>query len=43
MTVEEGIQDLKEEVVSLKEEIKKLKDFVVKETMKANYLKRNEF
>ena len=43
MTVEERIQDLKEEVVSLKEEIKKLKDFVVKETMKANYLKRNEF
>ena len=43
MTVEERIQDLKEEVVSLKEEIKKLKDFVVNDTMKANYLKRNEF
>jgi len=43
MTVEERIQDLKEEVVSLKEEIKKLKDFVVNGTMKANYLKRNEF
>ena len=43
MTVEKQIQDLKEEVVSLKEEIKALKDFMVTQTMAANYLKRNEF
>ena len=43
MTVERQIQDLKEEVVGLKEEIKALKDFMVKQTMTANYLKRNEF
>ena len=43
MTVEKQIQDLKEEVVALKEEIKALKDFVVKQTVTANYLKRNEF
>jgi len=43
MTVEKQIQDLKEEVIGLKEEIKALKDFMVTQTMAANYLKRNEF
>ena len=43
MTHEEKMEEILSEILDLKEELKKLKDFMVKQTMTANYLKRNEF
>lgn len=43
MTHEEKMEEILSEILDLKEELKKLKDFMVTQTMAANYLKRNEF
>ena len=43
MTQEEKIEEIMSEILDLKEEIKELKDFIVKQTMNANYRMRNEF
>lgn len=43
MTHEEKMEEILSEILDLKEELKKLKDFIVKQTMNANYRTRNEF
>lgn len=43
MTHEEKMEEILSEILDLKEELKKLKDFMVKQTMNANYRTRNEF
>ena len=43
MTQEEKMEEIMSEILDLKEEIKELKDFIVKQTMNANYRARNEF
>lgn len=43
MTQEEKMEEIMSEILDLKEEIKELKDFIVKQTMIANYRTRNEF
>lgn len=43
MTQEEKMEKIMSEILDLKEEIKELKDFIVKQTMNANYRTRNDF
>ena len=43
MTQEEKMEEIMSEILDLKDEIKELKDFIVKQTMSANYRTRNEF
>lgn len=43
MTHEEKMEEILSEILDLKEELKELRDFIVKQTMNANYRTRNEF
>ena len=43
MTQEEKMEEIMSEILDLKDEIKELKDFIVKQTMNANYRTRHEF
>ena len=43
MTHEEKTEKIVSEILELRKEIKELKDFIVKQTMNANYRTRNEF
>ena len=43
MTHEEKTEEIMSEILELRKEIKELKDFIVKQTMNANYRTRHEF
>ena len=42
MTHEEKTEEIMSEILELRKEIKELKDFIVKQTMNANYRTRHE-